>query len=77
MKTRCRSGDITAKYTRHKLKECDTHILIQYFFDKKNQPYLTMRWYCRGLSLMRFGLRFENHFDERRNVDEVTGYLRV
>ena len=78
MNWKARLGDISAKYTIYKLKELDTRILIQYFFDEKNQLYLDIVIVLPWLkplwrtTVKIFVSMFENHFNEWRNVDEVT-----
>ena len=78
-----RLGKITSKYTTKELKELDTRILIKEFFDEKNKLYLDIEMVLQAMAvasvkhscesiLESFVSKFENHFDERRNVDEVT-----
>ena len=49
MNWKARLGDITAKYTINKLKKLDTRILIQYFFDEKNQLYMDIEMERRNV----------------------------
>ena len=78
-----RLGKITAKYTIQELRDLDTRILIKEFFDEKNQLYLDIEMILQAMAvasvkhscesiLESFVSKFENHFDERRNVDEAT-----
>ena len=78
-----RLENITEKYSVKELKALDTRILIKEFFDLKKKLYLDIEMIIQAMAvasvkhscesvLESFVSKYENHFDERRNVDEKT-----
>ena len=74
---------ITEKYTLQELILIDTQLLIKEFFDDKKLLYQDIEMVLQAMAvasvkhscesiLESFVSRYENHFDERRNVDEAT-----
>ena len=74
---------ITDDFTLDDLKKVDAKVLIKKFFDEKQLLYqdieivlqamavASVKHSCESI-LESFVSKYENHFDERRNVDEVT-----
>ena len=78
-----RLDKLTERYTVEDLMEVDARVLIKEFFDEKKQLYSDIEMILQAMAvasvkhscesiLESFVSRYENHFDERRNVDEDT-----
>ena len=78
-----RLDKLTEKYSVGELEVLDARTLIKDFFDEKKQLFpgiemilqamavASVKHSCESI-LESFVSKYENHFDERRNVDEVT-----
>lgn len=74
---------LSEKFSIEELEMMDTRVLIKEFFDEKKLLYTDIEMVLHAMAvasvkhscesiLESFVSKYENHFDERRNVDEVT-----
>ena len=78
-----RLDEITKKYSAKELEKFDTKLLIKTFFEESNNLYQGIEMVLQAMAvssvksscesiLESFVSQYENHFDQRRNVDETT-----
>jgi hypothetical protein len=78
-----RLESLTSGYSVAELQKLDTKILVKKFFDPESQLFVNIEFVMHAMAvasvkhscesiLESFVSEYENHFDERRNVDETT-----